>query len=91
MTEFQSNVMKVVQSIPAGETLSYSEVASLAGNPKAARAVGSFLAKNTDKTIPCHRVIRANGNLGKYNGLLGQTKKALLNQEKVIQDRRKRK
>lgn len=57
----------VVKKIPKGKVLTYKEVARLAGNTKASRAVGNILNKNHDKSIPCHRVIRSDGKLGGYN------------------------
>ncbi len=59
--------MGVVVKIPEGSTMSYKEVATLSGNPKAARAVGSIMNRNRDKGIPCHRVIRSDGRIGGYN------------------------
>ncbi len=76
MTEFQTKVIKVVKSIPPGSVLTYKQVATQAGNPKASRAVGSLMAKNFDPTIPCHRVIRSDGTLGEYNR--GKSRKAEL-------------
>ncbi|MCD6115179.1 MGMT family protein [bacterium] len=64
---FKDRVLEVVRKIPKGKTLTYKEVAVLAGNPKAWRAVGNILHKNRDIRIPCHRVIRSDGNLGGYN------------------------
>ncbi|MBI2004698.1 MGMT family protein [Patescibacteria group bacterium] len=64
---FSKKVYSVVKGIPRGKTLSYKQVASRAGNPKAARAVGTLMAKNYDPNIPCHRVIRSNGSVGGYN------------------------
>jgi O-6-methylguanine DNA methyltransferase len=64
---FREKVFKVVRAIPKGETLSYGEVARRAGNKKAARAVGAILKTNFDPRIPCHRVIKKNGQLGGYN------------------------
>ena len=64
---FKDRVLEVVRKIPKGKTLTYKEVAVLAGNPKAWRAVGNILHKNRDREIPCHRVIRSDGNLGGYN------------------------
>lgn len=58
--------------IPRGETRSYKQIAAAIRHPNAFRAVASALAKNTDKTVPCHRVIRADGSLGGYNGLLAR-------------------
>lgn len=65
--DFTSKVYEVVRGIPKGETKTYGEVAFLAGSPGAARAVGTVMSKNYDPSIPCHRVIRANGQPGSYN------------------------
>ena len=67
-SSFRAKVFKIVASIPRGKMLTYSEVAKLAGNPGASRAVGNILAKNYDPKIPCHRVIRSDGKIGGYNG-----------------------
>lgn len=61
--------------------MTYKEVAFLAGHPGAYRAVGNILSKNHDPNIPCHRVIRSDGQLGGYNGGEEQ-KKRLLELEK---------
>jgi AraC family transcriptional regulator of adaptative response/methylated-DNA-[protein]-cysteine methyltransferase len=67
MTAFQQRVWKALQAIPAGETRTYSEVARSLGAPHAARAVASACAANpVALAIPCHRVVRANGELGGY-------------------------
>jgi len=64
---FTERVLKIVKKIPKGKTMSYKEVASLAGSPLAARRVGSIMKANYDESIPCHRVIRSNGEIGDYN------------------------
>jgi O-6-methylguanine DNA methyltransferase len=64
---FKERVLQVVSKIPKGKTLTYGEVAELAGSPGAFRAVGSIMSKNWDPKIPCHRVVRANGEPGQYN------------------------
>lgn len=80
---FKERVFLVVKKIPEGKTLSYKEVAQKAGSPKAFRAVGNILNKNYDSTIPCHRVIRSDGETGDYNR--GKEKKIiLLKKEKAI-------
>lgn len=80
---FTAQVYRVVKSIPKGQTLTYKQVASLAGNPKAYRAVGNILNKNYNSLIPCHRVIRSDGKIGGYNrGYI--KKKELLENEKNI-------
>lgn len=67
MKSFRDAVLEVVRHIPAGKTMTYKEVATAAGNPKAYRAVGNILNKNYDPAIPCHRVVRLDGNPGGYN------------------------
>jgi len=64
---FKEKVFNIVSKIPKGETLSYREVARLAGGPRACRAVGNILNKNYNSTIPCHRVIFSDGSIGGYN------------------------
>jgi len=80
---FQSRVLKVVTDIPKGETLSYKQVAELAGSPRAARAVGNIMKSNHDKNIPCHRVIKSDGSIGGYNSGV-QKKKRLLQSEGYV-------
>ncbi len=80
---FKEKVLEVVRKIPKGKTLTYKEVAFLAGKPKAWRAVGNILHNNKDITIPCHRVIRSDGKIGGYNR--GEkTKKQLLKSEGAL-------
>lgn len=67
---FKEKVLEVVKKIKRGNFLTYKEVARLAGNEKAWRAVGNILSKNKDPKIPCHRVIRSDGNIGGYQGSL---------------------
>jgi len=71
---FQERVLKVVSDISKGSVLTYIEVARRAGKPRAYRAVGNILNKNYDSKIPCHRVIRSDGEAGGYNK--GTQKKA---------------
>ncbi len=67
MMTFRSKVLAIVRMIPKGETMTYKEVAARGGNSRASRAVGNILNKNYDPAIPCHRVIRSDGQLGGYN------------------------
>jgi len=81
-TNFQNEVWKALQNIPYGETRSYGEVAAIAGNPKASRAVG--MANNRNPIviiIPCHRVIGHNGSLTGFGGGL-ELKRQLLELER---------
>lgn len=83
MQTFEQKVIEVVKGIPKGSVLTYGEVAKRAGNKKASRAVGNSMAKNQDKNIPCHRVVRSDGSIGTYNGLRGRSKRDLLAQEGI--------
>jgi len=83
-TDFQVEVWRALQKIPFGEVWSYERLASEVENPRAVRAVGSANAKNPIPIIiPCHRVIRKNGELGGYSGGI-EIKKWLLEHEGVI-------
>lgn len=77
MTPFAKKVYAVVRKIPKGKTLTYKQVAEKVGRPLAFRAVGNTLNKNYDPLIPCHRVIRSNGQTGGYNRGTNQKKKIL--------------
>lgn len=76
-TAFQQKVWQALLTIPYGKTCSYQALAQKAQSPLACRAVGSANAKNPLAImIPCHRVIRASGELGGYAG--GAHHKAIL-------------
>ncbi|MCK5817504.1 MAG: methylated-DNA--[protein]-cysteine S-methyltransferase [Candidatus Marinimicrobia bacterium] len=82
-TDFQKAVWMACASIPYGETRSYGDLAKMIGKPKAVRAVGTALSQNPiPLIIPCHRVLRSDGNLGGFAGGL-VVKKALLDLEKM--------
>ena len=84
MTLFQDKVRSVVRSIPKGKTLSYADVATAAGNPKAARAVANIMANNFLPDVPCHRVIKSDGTLGGYNRGGSSVKRDILLKEGAI-------
>jgi AraC family transcriptional regulator of adaptative response/methylated-DNA-[protein]-cysteine methyltransferase len=66
-TNFQLKVWEALLRLPPGQRVSYTQLAALAGAPKAQRAVGSALAANQiGWLIPCHRVIRESGDSGHY-------------------------
>ncbi len=81
---FAGRVRDAVRQIPKGETRSYGEVARAIGYPGAARAVGTVMKNNYDPTVPCHRVVRADGKLGKYNRGGERAKKRLLEKEGAL-------
>jgi methylated-DNA-[protein]-cysteine S-methyltransferase len=77
-TDFQNSVWRMLQEIPYGETLSYKELATRIGNPKAVRAVGAANGANPIPIIiPCHRVIGNDGSLTGFGGGLPLKKKLL--------------
>jgi methylated-DNA-[protein]-cysteine S-methyltransferase len=69
-SEFERRVLEELARVPYGTTVSYGELADLAGYPGAARAVGSVMRNNQLMIVlPCHRVIGADGSLRGYGGL----------------------
>ncbi|HYN53722.1 MAG TPA: bifunctional DNA-binding transcriptional regulator/O6-methylguanine-DNA methyltransferase Ada [Methylotenera sp.] len=80
-TAFQQRVWQALRQIPAGATVSYSDIAQLIGSPKAVRAVAGACAANTIAVaIPCHRVVRNDGALSGYRWGV-ERKRALLDLE----------
>ena len=68
LSRFQRRVYRRCRRIPYGRTLTYGRLAVLAGSPRAARAVGSCMARNpVPLVVPCHRVVRSGGELGGYS------------------------
>lgn len=66
---FRRSVLAHLSGIGYGRTASYAQVAAAAGSPKAVRAAGTACATNPLPVIvPCHRVIRSDGSLGRYVG-----------------------
>ena len=66
-TPFQLKVWEALMKIPAGHIVSYQSVANYIEKPEAIRAVASAIGKNpVSYLIPCHRVIRKEGNIGEY-------------------------
>ena len=81
--DFRRAVLEQMRQIPAGQTLSYGQLANLTGYPGAARAVGSICKHNPlPIIIPCHRIIKSNGSLGEY-AFGAELKKQLLHHEGV--------
>ena len=68
-TEFQKQVWRAVQRVPLGQTATYLDIAKKIKQPMAVRAVGSAIKKNPCLIIiPCHRVVRSDGDIGQYSG-----------------------
>ncbi|TAN33405.1 MGMT family protein [Patescibacteria group bacterium] len=64
---FKQKVLAIVAKIPKGKTLTYKQVAVRAGSPRAYRAVGNILNKNSDPGIPCHRVVGSDKKMRGFN------------------------
>ncbi|HJH26945.1 MAG TPA: cysteine methyltransferase [Methanophagales archaeon] len=66
---FQESVLNIVKQIPKGKLMAYGEIArGLTGSVHAARAVGQAVATNPYPTVvPCHRVVRSDGDVGGYS------------------------
>ena len=83
-TPFQTGVADALRAIPYGETVTYGELAALAGHPNAQRAAGTFCARNRFPLfVPCHRVVAADG-LGSYGSLGLEYKRRLLELERAV-------
>jgi AraC family transcriptional regulator of adaptative response/methylated-DNA-[protein]-cysteine methyltransferase len=81
-TAFQERVWQALRTIPAGTTASYAEIAQRIGSPKAVRAVAQACAANAlAVAIPCHRVVRSDGNLSGYRWGV-ERKRQLLERER---------
>lgn len=69
---FRQAAWKVMREVPAGEVITYAELATRVGNPGAVRAAGSACAQNrVAPIVPCHRIVRTGGSLGGYYYGLG--------------------
>lgn len=80
---FQGACARVLRTVPRGEVVTYGELAALAGRPNAARAAGTFCARNRlGVFVPCHRVVSA-GGIGTYGDLGVDYKRRMLALEGV--------
>jgi methylated-DNA-[protein]-cysteine S-methyltransferase len=85
-TAFCQDLYEALRKVPSGRTVSYGELADLAGHPGAARAVGRAMSVNpTPLIVPCHRVVNASGRLGGFSAHGGvDMKKRLLDHENAF-------
>ena len=91
VTRFQGEVLMATATIPRGEVRPYAWIASQAHHPKAIRAAGSSVASNPiPLIIPCHRVVRSDGHVGKYSLGGPENKWELLEHEGVNPNRLER-
>ena len=80
---FYGECARALRAVPRGEVVTYGELAALAGHPGAARAAGTFCARNRlGPFVPCHRVVASNG-IGSYGSLGIDYKRRLLALEHV--------
>lgn len=80
---FQRAVWNIIYAIPCGSTISYKDIANRIGNPNAVRAIGTACGANPIPVIvPCHRVIKTNGDMGNYH-YGSEMKRFLLKREGV--------
>ena len=87
-TAFQQRVWMALREIPAGQTASYSSIAEKIGSPRAVRAIASACAANAlAVAIPCHRVVRHDGNLSGYRWGV-ERKRELIARESNERERR---
>src|SRR5262245_52073714 len=78
VTASQRRVLMAAATVPAGQVVSYGEIARRIGQPRGSRAVGQALGHNPIPiVIPCHRVVAAGGRIGGYTGGLGVKRKLL--------------
>lgn len=82
---FTEQIYRLTRRIPKGKVATYGQLAALAGNPRAARAVGALMRTNPDiPKTPCHRVVASDGSLTGYSAGHGvSTKKKMLLDEGV--------
>jgi O-6-methylguanine DNA methyltransferase len=79
---FRTKVLDIVSKIPKGKIMTYKQVATLAGNPLASRAVGAIMNKNRNSLVPCHRIVSSDGWLRGFAWGLNK-KKEILQQEGI--------
>ena len=82
---FHQEVLRATARIPRGEVLTYGELAEVVGRPRAARAVGTAMARNpVPLLVPCHRVVPSSGGVGNYGSGSGLKAKLLAGEGVVL-------
>ena len=88
-TAFQERVWQALREIPPGSTMSYAEVAERIGAPRAVRAVANACAANRlAVAVPCHRVVRQDGNLSGYRWGVARKRELLRRERRSEPDNR---
>ena len=79
-----SGIYEIVKGIPEGMVTTYGLIAMATGNIRRSRVIGTAMARSTDNSVPCHRVIRQDGSLARVFGTGGSSyQRFLLEQEGV--------
>ncbi|GAA1234691.1 methylated-DNA--[protein]-cysteine S-methyltransferase [Prauserella halophila] len=82
--EFLSHAWDVLRTVPAGKTVTYTELAALAGRPDAVRAAASACARNACALfVPCHRVLRADGAMGGFRWGVDVKRRLLAHEHRI--------
>ena len=76
MNPLKQKIFSYLKTLKKGEITTYKKLAKKFNSHP--RAIGKILASNKDKSVPCYKVLRTDGKLGGYNGLLGKSKGELL-------------
>jgi len=86
LPEFKTKVLRALLTVPHGKTVTYGELAAMAGSPGAARAVGQIMATNPwPLIVPCHRVLGSNGSMTGFSAEGGvELKRFLLELEGAL-------
>jgi methylated-DNA-[protein]-cysteine S-methyltransferase len=85
LTDFSTRVLTACRNIKIGDVATYGQLATMAGFPGSARAVGSVMAKNNwPLIIGCHRIIKSDGSIGNFSFGGSKTKKRMLEHEKQM-------
>ena len=79
--KLNQKIFSYIKKLPKGKITTYKFLADKFHTSP--RAVGMILKSNRDKSVSCYKVIKSNGELGGYNGLLGKSKKELLKKEGI--------
>ncbi|HHO55418.1 MAG TPA: methylated-DNA--[protein]-cysteine S-methyltransferase [Trueperaceae bacterium] len=85
MSEFKDLVIKIIKTIPKGKVMTYGQIATLAGSPRAARQVAAILRANSEaEELAWHRVVNAEGKLSTHKLGFGDLQEALLKREEIV-------
>lgn len=81
-SDLKQNVFNYLKTLKKGEITTYKKLAEKFNSHP--RAIARIVASNKDKSVPCYKVIRSDGKIGGYNGILGKSKEELLRKDGVM-------